>query len=127
MYQVWIKKANTSEPPFKCRKCIDGVKTAEWMLLQDESGGSLFYWPGGTRYRGGVILIWALYVELREPVVTMSRERRKQQPCKADSIDASHRGGQVRSSAEVAVMVMERMDLATMLKFNGQLEKGGTI
>ena len=30
------------------------------MLLRDESGGNLFYWPGGTRHRGGVSLIWAL-------------------------------------------------------------------
>ena len=74
-----------------------------------------------------MILIWALYVELREPVVTMSRERRKQQPCKADSIDASHRGGQARSSDEVAVMVTERRGLATMLRLNGQLEIGGTV
>ena len=42
MYQELIKKTNTSEPPFKCRKCIDGVKTAEVMLLQDKSGGNLF-------------------------------------------------------------------------------------
>ncbi len=41
MYQVWIKKTNTSESPFKCRKYIDGVKTAEVMLLQDKSGGNL--------------------------------------------------------------------------------------
>ena len=77
-------------------------------------------------------LIWrdldlGSYAELREPVVTMLRERHKQKPCKANTINASHRGGQVRSSAEVAVMVMERRDLATMLKFNGQLGKGGTI
>jgi len=26
-HQVWIKKTNTSEPPFKCRKSSDGVKT----------------------------------------------------------------------------------------------------
>jgi hypothetical protein len=42
MYQVWIKKTNTSEPPYKCRKNLDGVKTAELMLLQDEPGGNLF-------------------------------------------------------------------------------------
>lgn len=39
---MWIKKANTSEPPFKCRKFRDGVRTGEVMLLRDESGGSLF-------------------------------------------------------------------------------------
>jgi hypothetical protein len=59
--------------------------------------------------------------------VTMSRERRKQKPCKADSIDASHRDGQARSSVEVTVMVMERRGLATMLRLNGQLEIGGAV
>ena len=42
MYQVWIKKTNTSESPFKRRNNLDGVKTAELMLLQDKSGGNLF-------------------------------------------------------------------------------------
>lgn len=41
MYQVWMKKTNTSESPYKCRKNRDGVKTAELMLPQDESGGYL--------------------------------------------------------------------------------------
>lgn len=59
--------------------------------------------------------------------MTMSRERHKQKTCKADSIDASHRGGQARSSEEVTVMVMERRGLTTMLRLNGQLEIGGTV
>lgn len=40
-YQVRIKKSNTSEPPFKCRNRLNGVKTAELMLLQDKSSGNL--------------------------------------------------------------------------------------
>ena len=39
---MWTKKANTSESPFKCRNCIDGIETGEFMLLQDESDGNLF-------------------------------------------------------------------------------------
>ena len=39
--------------------------------------------------------------------MTMRRERHKQKSCKAESIDASHRGGQACSSGEVAVMAME--------------------
>jgi len=42
MYQVWIKETNTSEPPYKCRKCTDDVKTGEVMLPWDKSGGNLF-------------------------------------------------------------------------------------
>ena len=42
MYQVWIKKTNKRESPFKCRKIRNGVKTGEFSLLQDKSGGYLF-------------------------------------------------------------------------------------
>ncbi len=38
----------------------------------------------------------------------MSREKHKQKPCEADSIDALHRDGQARSSDEAAVMAVER-------------------
>ena len=41
MHQVWIKKTNISEPPFKCRKGRDGVETGEVMLSWDEPGGYL--------------------------------------------------------------------------------------
>ena len=61
------------------------------------------------------------HVELREPVVTMLREMHKRRPRKADSIDASHRGGQVRSSVEVAVMAMERRGLVVRIMFIDQL------
>ena len=39
--QVGVKKTNKREPPFKCRNCLDGVKTAEVMLLQDKPDGNL--------------------------------------------------------------------------------------
>jgi len=41
MHQVWIKKTNTSEPPLKCRKCTNGVKTGKVMLSRDKPGGYL--------------------------------------------------------------------------------------
>jgi hypothetical protein len=41
MHQVWIKKTNASEPPRKCRKERDGVKTEECMLPRDKPGGCL--------------------------------------------------------------------------------------
>jgi len=49
MHQVWIKKTNISEPLHKCRKCTNGVKTGEVMLLRDESGG---YLPTGQTTSG---------------------------------------------------------------------------
>lgn len=55
----------------------------------------------------------------------MIRERHKQKSCEADSINALHRGGQACSSNEVAVMVMERRGLATVLNLGGQLGTGG--
>jgi len=42
MHQVWIKKTNASEPLHTCRKCIDGVRTGEVMLLRDKSGRCLW-------------------------------------------------------------------------------------
>ena len=59
--------------------------------------------------------------------MTVLRERHKQDDCEADIIDTSHRGGQVRSSDDVAVMAMERRDLVTTLRVDGQLETGGAI
>ncbi len=60
-------------------------------------------------------------VELREPVATMLRERHKQGNCEADSIEALHRGGQVRSSVEAAVMAAEQRDLVIQLPTIDQL------
>ena len=41
MHQVRTRKTNTSEPAFTCRNRLDGVKTGEVMLPQDELGGCL--------------------------------------------------------------------------------------
>lgn len=53
----------------------------------------------------------------------MKRERHKQKPCKADSIDASHRDGQARSSDETAVMAAERRGLVAQLERVDQLRE----
>lgn len=57
----------------------------------------------------------------------MLRERHKCESHEADSIDVLCRGGQVRSSVEVAVMAMERRDLATAVGIKSQLNLGGTF
>lgn len=57
-------------------------------------------------------------MELREPVVVMTREKCKRQKLKHESIDARHWGGAVCSSDEVSVMEMERrycIKLSTIL------------
>jgi len=51
----------------------------------------------------------------------MTRERHKQKTCKADSIEALHRGGQTRSSVEAAVMAVERRGLVIQLQTIDQL------
>jgi hypothetical protein len=51
----------------------------------------------------------------------MTRERYKHRPCKANSIEASPRGGQARSSDETTVMVVERRGLVTELQLFDQL------
>ncbi len=51
----------------------------------------------------------------------MTRERYKQQPCKANSIKAFSRGGQARSSDEATVMVVERRGLVIRLQLFDQL------
>ena len=47
-------------------------------------------------------------VELREPVVVMTRERHKRKTREANSTNALHRDGQIRSSDEASVMGVER-------------------
>lgn len=56
--------------------------------------------------------------------MTMLRERFKQQPCKADIIDASHRDGQARSSVESSVMELERRGLATKVETKWSTSNG---
>ena len=110
MYQVWIKKTNTSESPFKCRKVLNDIKT----------GGTS---NPGTSLTGTCLLVrrypaqrWreldpGSHTELRESVVAMPREKHKQRTCEAKSIEALHRDGQTRSSEEAAVIAVERRGL----------------
>ncbi len=110
MYQVWIKKTNTSEPPFKCRKALNDIKTG-WTskprMSLTETCLLVRRYPA-QRWRE---LDLGSHAELRESVVAMSREKHKQRTCEAKSIEALHRGGQTRSSEEAAVMAVERRGL----------------
>jgi len=51
----------------------------------------------------------------------MLREKHKQRNCEADSIDALHRDGQVRSGVEAAVMAAKRRGLVIQLPTIDQL------
>ena len=91
------------------------------MLLRDESGGNLFYWPGGTRHRGGVSLIWALMLNCGNLSQRWQEKGTSREPARLTVSDALHRDGQARSSGEVAVMATERRGLVTGLPTTGQL------
>ncbi len=47
-------------------------------------------------------------MELREPVISMIREKFKELISEDESTDAENRGGPARSSKEISVMEMER-------------------
>ena len=121
MYQVWIKKTNTSEPPLKRRnlKMVSKPGFIRWPGISLAGTCLLARWHPAYRWRE---LGPGSLAELREPVVAMQRERHKQGDCEADSTDALHRDGQVRSSDEAAVMAVERRDLAAQLGTSGQLQ-----
>jgi hypothetical protein len=60
MRQVWIKKANISEPSFKRRKHQDDIETRSVILTWDEAYREPAYWISDVRRRDGAILIRAL-------------------------------------------------------------------
>jgi len=121
MYQVWSKKTNTSEPPFKCRNYFKRYQNRRVYVAPGVVGRKPVYRPDGIRHRGGVSLFRAFMLNSGNLLWQCLRERHKQLPCEADSIEVPYRGGQVRSSVEAAVMAVERRDLATQFKNNGQL------
>ena len=63
-----------------------------------------------------------------EPVVSMQRERRKRNTRKAESTNARHRGGTIRSSDEGRVTRLERRDRVIQFSGNGSTaeQAGGT-
>ena len=59
MWQVWIEKANESEPPMTCRNALDDIKTGDWWWIRDESEGCPAYCSGGVRHIGGASSVQA--------------------------------------------------------------------
>jgi hypothetical protein len=104
---VRIGKANASEPPTKCRKHMDDVKTGVKSLLRDQRWRD----PLTASVASGIKVArvrFRLEQGTWEPVASMLRETPKWKPHEGQSTDAGHRGGWARSSVEVPVMGMER-------------------
>jgi hypothetical protein len=47
-----VEEASVSEPPMKCRKLLDNIKTGGWPNLRDQLGRCLRR-PSGIRHIGG--------------------------------------------------------------------------
>jgi retron-type reverse transcriptase len=58
--QVWIGKANASEPPTKCRKRRDVIETGLQLLVRDRARRAPVFCPSGDRHKGGASPIQAL-------------------------------------------------------------------
>jgi hypothetical protein len=112
MYQVWIKKTNISESPFKCRKERNDIKTG-WTnkprISLTETCLLVRRYPA-QRWRE---LDPGSNVELRETVVAMSKRKAQAEDLRGRSIEALHRDGQTCSSEEADVMAVERRGLVT--------------
>jgi hypothetical protein len=104
---VRIGKANASEPPMKCRKRMDDVKTGEESLPRDQRWGDPLTVSVASGIKVARVRSW-LEHGTWEPVASMLREKPKWKPHEGQSTDAGHRGGLARSSVEVPVMGMER-------------------
>jgi hypothetical protein len=104
---VWIGKANASEPPTKCRKRMDDVKTGVKSLLRDQCWGDPLTASAASGIKVARARFW-LEQGTWEPVASMLREKLKWKTHESLSTDAGHRGGWACSSVEVPVMGMER-------------------
>ena len=110
-----IGKANASEPPRKCRKRRDDVKTGEESLPRDQRRGDPLTASVASGIKVARVRSW-LEHGTWEPVASMPREKLKWKPHQSQSTDAGHRGGLARSSEEVPVTGMERRGQITQFR-----------
>ena len=110
-----IGKANASEPPTKCRKHMDDVKTGVKSLLRDQRWGDPLTASVASGIKVARARFW-LEHGTWEPVASMPREKPKWKPHEGQSTDAGHRGGLAHSSVEVPVMGMERRGQITQFR-----------
>ena len=100
MCQIRAQKTNTREPLLTCRKSAKSVSKSGSFIAPRPAYRLPVYWISDTRHRDGR---WrelgsGFYVELQEPVVSMSRENLKERTSKSESTNAKHRGGATGSS-----------------------------
>jgi hypothetical protein len=112
---VRIGKANASEPPTKCRKRMDDVKTGVKSLLRDQRWRDPLTASVASGIKVARARFW-LEQGTWEPVASMLREKLKWKTHESLSTDAGHRGGWARSSVEVPVMGMERRGPITQFR-----------
>jgi hypothetical protein len=93
-------KANASEPLMKGRKELQTVSKPEHHQGFGSSVGDTLFTSGMTSGLKAARARIRLRHGTLEPVASMQRERRKRSPRKADSTNARHRGGTIRSSDE---------------------------
>ena len=112
---MWIEKANTSEPSFKCRNDLDDIKTGEVMLPRDEPIGNLSTgWVVSgiemARVRSGLLCGTAGTCEC--DVKGDGQEKTSQ----GRSTKAQRGGGRTRSSDEGSVMDLEQRGSIVLLE-----------
>ena len=100
-------ETNTSEPPFKCRKRREAIKTRRESLAWDKSGRNLITDQTVTGMKVARTSHRLLYGTW-EPTPPMIMEKSKRRPREDESTDAEDRGGSTRSSEEPTKKVGER-------------------
>ena len=113
--QVWIEKANTREPSFKCRNYLADIRTGEVMLPRDKLIGNLLTgWAVSgiemARTRSGLLCgtagTWCCDAK--------GADREKK--IEVQSTEAQARDGSPRSSVEESVMDLERRGRVVLLE-----------
>jgi hypothetical protein len=129
MRQVWVGKANESEPPMRRRNRIGDIETRVPLLPWEQPGGYLFT---GLAVSGVEVArarsrcqcgTW----ERLAPIRLAGRLRplaRESAPssthCEELSIDAEQAGGPLSSSGEAPVTGVERRERGVRAMFGGQ-------
>ena len=122
--QVWIGKANTSEPLFKCRKCLDDIKTRAVMLPWDKSIGNLFTGWAVSGIEMARVRFWLLCGTAGTCCCDVKGELHEFN-LMVKSTNAQRRGGLTRSSDEESVMDLEQRGQA-VLSTHSSTSMGGT-
>ena len=93
---------------------LDYVETGWYLDIRDKHDRDLI--TGHVAY--GIKEAWTYFRLLCgtwELVVLMVTEKLKQRTCKSESTDATHKGGEIRSSDEASVMEVEWRDFVIQL------------